>query len=398
MEHGHTVEQDRKPESTVKVDSRSDASDPQQTYSHKKVWRTYGLNLLLWVSLSILFGSIIVILDGQNPLNVYGTMLREAFLTPTGLMIAIQRATPYILTSAAAVMAFQGGAINMGLDGQFMVGAALGAVAGFALPDLPKPIMIPLILLISAAGGAAAGFIPAIFRRLSGVSEVITGMIANLIIPYLISWFLDSAQFLRSARAGASMEGIRDSAKLSQFTELTHGVLGYGTQANTGIFIALAIVVILAIWIKRSKLGFEIRMTRSNFSFAEFAGIRAGRSFFFAMMLSGAIAAMAGAIEILGIWRGYRLGTIAVGNKGLVVALAGGQNFFGSLIASLIYGGLESGAINAGFHTAIPRPLIDVLVEIIVIFAAIPSMRMFFSGTSFADVERLGGRFTSSQR
>ena len=184
-------------------------------------------------------------------------------------------------------------------------------------------------------------------------------------------------------------------AQFSQFAELTNGGLGNGTKANTGIFVAVAIVILLAILVKRSKLGFEIRITQANFRFAEFLGIKAGRSFFLAMMLSGAIAAMAGATEVLGVWRGYSLGTVAVGNKGLVLALAGGNTFFGSLLASVIYGGLESGAMNAAWATSIPRPLIDILVEIIVIFAAIPSMRLFFSGSSFMDVERLGGQFTA---
>ncbi len=358
-------------------------------------WLSYLRQLFLCLVISLLLGSIITLLNGENPLTVYASLLQQAFTTPLGLMIAIQRATPYIITSGAAVLAFQGGAINMGLDGQFTVGAAVAAVAGAALPPLPKVITIPIILVLCGLGGAAAGFIPAIFKRISGINEVITGMIANMIIPSLISAFF-SLPLLRLA-ASQARHGVQPWAQFSQFVELSNGGWGLGTKANTGIFAAVGIIILLAIWLKRTRLGFEIRMTSANFSFAEFAGIRAGRSFILTMMLSGAIAAMAGATEILGVWRTYSMGTLLVGNKGLVLALAGGNTFIGALIASFLYGGLESGAMNASWATAIPRPLIDVLVEILVISAAIPSMRMFFSGSSFSDVERLGGRFLTRQ-
>lgn len=310
-------------------------------------------------------------------------------------MIAIQRATPLIFVSVGAVMAFQGGAINMGLDGQFTVGASIAAMAGYALPPMPGPLAVFIIFILCGLGGAAAAFIPAIFKRMSGVNEVITGMIANLIIPHLMSWITSSSGYLQEAAAGASREGIQTTAQLTQFSELTNGKVGTGTFANTGIFIAIIFTILLAYFFGRSKLGYEIRMTRLNFSLAEFAGIKAGKMFFLAMMLSGAIAAMAGSVEILGGWREYRTGTLAVGNQGILLSLVGGQNFIGAMIASLFYGGLQSGALNAQWVTNVPRPLMDILVQIIILFAAIPSMRMFFAGTSFADVDNLGGRFVS---
>ncbi len=356
-------------------------------------WSAYFLQLALCMAASVAIGTVIILLDGQDPLAVYSALIREAFFSPNGIMIAIQRATPLILTSTAAVVAFQGGAINMGLEGQFLVGAAIAAVAGYAVPEMPKIFAIPIVLLLCALGGAAAGWIPAFFKMVSGVNEVITGMIANLLMPSLLSMLL-GLPFLRMARSGASQNGIQPWAQLSQFGELTHGGLGFGTKANTGIFVAIGLVIFLAFWIKRTKIGYEIRISSANFSLAEFAGIRARRSFYITMMLSGGIAAIAGATEILGVWRGYNMNTISVGYNGLLVALAGGNTYFGGLVASLVYGGLQSGAMNASWLTDIPRPLIDVLVEFIVLFAAIPSMRLFFSGSSYSEAERLGGQFT----
>ncbi|MBC7260707.1 MAG: hypothetical protein H5T63_01725, partial [Chloroflexi bacterium] len=124
-----------------------------------------------------------------------------------------------------------------------------------------------------------------------------------------------------------------------------------------------------------------------------FAGIRASRSFYLGMMLSGAITALAGATEVLGVWRSYRLGTIIVEEKGLVISLIGRQSFIGSLIVAMLYGGLEAGVMNVAWNTAIPRPLLDILAELIIVLAAVPSMRTFFTGT---ETEHLGGRFVTT--
>lgn len=356
-------------------------------------WLKYFVQLFLSLAVGLFFSSILILTVGEDPLEVYSVLISEAFFRPLGLGIAIQRATPLILTAAAAVLAFQGGAINMGIEGQFMVGAAVAAVAGAVVPKMPGNLSLITVLFFCALGGALAGWIPAFFRMVSGVNEVITGMIANLVIPPLLGIIL-GLPFLRMARAAASANGIRDWAILPQFSEITNGGFGAGSRANLGIVLAVVVVFFLAIAIKRTKIGFEIRLASANFSMASFVGINARKSFYLALMSSGAVAALGGATEVLGVWRGYRMGTLSsIGYNGLLVALAGGNNFVGSLLAASVYGGLQSGAMNASWATPIPRPLIDVLVEIIIVFAAVPSMRLFFSGTQ-NDADMLGSQFT----
>ncbi len=355
----------------------------------------YLAQLLLFVGLSIVLGSLALLWIGSNPVQVYTALIRQGFFTHRGVMIMIQRSTPLILTSAAATMAFRSGAINMGIAGQFMVGGAAAAMAGYAFTGLPKLIHLPLVLLCSALGGALAGFIPAFFKRMSGVNEVITGMIANLMMPQLLSAVVGSSAYLRTARAGASRVGIPASAQFRQVVEITGGAWGTATHAHTGIIFAIAVALLLAWWIKHSALGFELRMTKSSYTVAEFAGINASRGFYLGMMLSGALAALGGATEVLGVWRSYRLGTLVVGEKGLVLSLIGGQDFVGAMIAALVYGGLESGTLNVVWTTAAPRAIIDILVQMMVLLAAVPSMRALFTGSQAADAEHLGGQFVS---
>jgi simple sugar transport system permease protein len=356
-------------------------------------WLSYLLQLGLCLAISIFVGSVLILLSGENPLAVYSGIFQSGFFTPLGFMIAIQRATPLILTSLAAALAFQGGAINMGLEGQFMVGGSIAALVGTIIPEMPHIIAIPIVLLFSALFGALAGLVPAIFKIVSGVSEVITGMIANLIMPSLLSIVLNLS-FLRALRASSGQRGIQPWAQLSQFSELTNGAAGTGTHANTGIFIAIGLAIFLALVFKRTRIGYEIRISSANASFADFGGISARRSFILVMMLSGAVAAIGGATEVLGVWRSGASGTISVGYNGLILSLVGGNTFIGSTIAAALYGGLQSGAMNASWLTNVPRPLLDLVVELIVLICSLPSMRMFFSGSSMSDEDRLGKQFT----
>ena len=357
------------------------------------LWLNYLLQLGLCLALSILIGSILILISGDNPIAVYTGLIQQAFFTPLGIMIAVQRATPLILTSLAAALAFQGGAINMGLEGQFMVGGSIAALFAAALPEMPRAIAIPIVLLFCALFGALAGLVPAIFKIVSGVSEVITGMIANLIMPSLLALVL-SLPILSTLRAASRQNGVQPWAQLSQFSELTNGAVGLGTHANTGIFIAIGLGIFLALVFKRTRLGYEIRISSANPAFADFGGISSQRSFIIVMMLSGAIAAIGGATEVLGVWRANASGTISVGYNGLILALVGGNTFIGATVAAALYGGLQSGAMNASWITNVPRPLVDMLVELIVLICALPSMRMFFSGSSMSDEDRLGKQFT----
>ncbi len=360
---------------------------------HTARWVNYFIQLILCLFLSIFIGSILILLSGENPLAVYTGLIEQAFFTPLGIMIAVQRATPLILASLAAALAFQGGAINMGLEGQFLVGGAIAALVSGVIPEMPRGFAVPIVLLFCAIFGALAGLVPAIFKIMSGISEVITGMIANMIMPSLLT-IMFSIPVFRMIRSASREQGIQPWAQLSQFSELTNGRIGTGTHANTGIFLAIGMAIFLALVFHRTKLGYEIRMSCANHSLADFAGISSQKSFILVMMLSGALAALGGATEVMGVWRENASGTISVGYNGLILALVGGNTFIGSAIAAAVLGGLQSGAMNASWITNVPRPLVDLLVELIVLICALPSMRMFFSGSSMSEEDRLGKQFT----
>ncbi|MBM4431172.1 MAG: ABC transporter permease [Chloroflexi bacterium] len=167
------------------------------------------------------------------------------------------------------------------------------------------------------------------------------------------------------------------TARLAQFVELNKN-LGRATQAHVGIFVALAIVVLVYFVFKRTRLGYEWRMVGTSSSFSEFGGIKLDRAFISAMLVSGGIAGLGGAVEILGVWRTYKnLFASGFGFRGLLAALLGGQTVIGSTVAALFYGSMEAGALGVDWAAGVPRQLIDILVGLVIFFMAAEGMWAF---------------------
>ena len=178
------------------------------------------------------------------------------------------------------------------------------------------------------------------------------------------------------------------TAQLAQFVELSNGTVGKGTQAHVGFIIAIALVILMYIIFKYTKLGYEWRMVGLSFKFSEFGGIPLDKTFVGAMLVSGGIAGLGGAVEILGVWRRYKnLFAAGFGFKGNLAALLGGQSFIGSAVAAIFYGSMEAGALNLAWNAGIPRQLVDIIVGLIIFFMAAEGMWDFLKKIKFARPE-----------
>lgn len=333
-----------------------------------------SLTIILSILAAVVVGSLIMVWYGMtqgtpiNPFEVYWLLLRGAFLSNTGFFITIQRCTPLIFTAISSALAFRTGVFNVGVEGQFFVGAITATWVGYAI-QLPTIIHLPLTLLAGFAGGAAWAYIPTLMRQKLGVSEIITTIMTNYIATFLVSWLVNYP--MRAVPTTAETPFVQDTAKLWQFTELSGGTVGAGSQAHTGIFIALAVVLVMWLIFKYTKLGYEWRLVGLSSLFAEFGGVNLTRTFIGGMLVSGGIAGLGGAVEILGVWRKYKdLFAVGFGFRGNLAALLGGQSIIGSAAAAIFYGGMESGALDLSFTMGIPRQLIDIVVGLIIFFMA----------------------------
>jgi simple sugar transport system permease protein len=334
-----------------------------------------SIGILLSILAAVMVGSIIMLIAGQNPLEIYWLLIKGALGSQRGLMISLQRATPLIFTAIASTLAFRTGVFNVGVEGQFFIGAICGAFVGYAV-KLPMLIHLPLTLAAGFLGGAVWAFFPTIMRQKLGISEIITTIMTNYIATFLISYLTNYP--LRHTPTTPETPPVQPTAQLAQFVELSGGTFGKGTQAHVGIFIALLVVVVMVIVFKRTRIGYEWRMVGLSFPFSEFGGINLDRTFISGMLVSGGIAGLGGVVEILGVWREYKdLFAAGFGFRGNLAALLGGQDIIGSTIAALFYGGMEAGALGLEWSAGVPRQLIDIVVGLIIFFMAAEGMWAF---------------------
>jgi simple sugar transport system permease protein len=333
------------------------------------------LVLLLSFLAAVAVGSLIMVWYKQNPIEIYRLLLRGAYGSQRSIFISLQRATPLIFTALASTLAFRTGVFNVGVEGQFFIGAIAGTYVGFRF-DLPTIIHLPLALLAGFAAGAIWAYFPTILRQRLRISEIVTTIMTNYIATFFISYLVNYP--LRDAPTAPESPPVLPSARLPQFVELTRAwsrPLGKGSQAHVGILLALVLVALLYIVFRRTKLGYEWRMAGISFPFAEFVGVNLDRTFITGMLVSGGIAGLGGAVEILGVWREYKdFFAFGFGFRGNLSALLGGRTVIGSALAALFYGSMEAGALGLEWAAGIPRQLIDIAVSLIFFFMAAEGM------------------------
>jgi len=275
------------------------------------------------------------------------------------------QATPIIFTSIAFLVSYKTGLFNIGAEGQFLMGAIAAAVAGIYLEGLPWVIHVPLVILAGMVAGGIWGLIPALLKSKFEAHEVITTMMLSYVAQFLTS-YLVNYPFKASGWVPQTVR-LPASAELERILP--------PTQLSSGIYIAVALVVIVWFLLQRTVLGFELRAIGLNPSAAENAGIKINRGIIISMVISGAIAGLGGAVEIMGVHKRFIDGfSPGYGWDGLAVALVGGLDPLGSMLASILFGALRSGGMIMARSTGVPLDINIVLQGLVILFVAAPTM------------------------
>jgi len=275
---------------------------------------------------------------------------------------ALERATPLILTGLSAVVAFRSGMFSIGQEGQYLLGAAIAAYLGYAI-HLP-PILHPLVLMLAAMlVGAGYGWIPGILKVKLGVNELLATIMLNSIAALIIEYLV---QFpMRGDRSTTAHSPVIDeSAQLMSFLP--------GSKWGVGFVIAVLAVIVVYIYLWRTKAGYEQRMAGQSKRFALFGGIRSDSAAIRAMIISGALAGLAGAIEVMGVHRRIMTGfSVGLGFDGLTSAILGQTHPIGVFIVAILFSGLKLGAqLGLQLKLGIPRELGGTIIGFIILFVA----------------------------
>lgn len=303
--------------------------------------------------------------DPLLPFKVYAGLFGGAFIGLDHITNTLVNATPLIVAGLAVGFGFKAGLFNIGVQGQFLLGAVMAAGIGPMFATSPAFVAIPIAILAAAVAGALWGFIPGALKAWTGAHEVVTTIMLNFIGASLVSYlvlYVFQAEGFSFARTGPL-----GNAELPTLGFLTPD-LG---RLNLGIL--LAVILVPAIWwlLFRSTLGFEIRTVGTNPDAARYAGMRPALLTILTMSLSGMLAGIAGALDILGAthYMPASYGT-SVGFDSIAVALLGRSHPVGILLAALLFGALRAGAGPMQLDAHIPVELVDVIQAVILLFLA----------------------------
>lgn len=304
-------------------------------------WALAALTAALVAALLLAFG--------HDPLAAAAVVLRSTFGSAENAFVTLVKATPLLLLGTGVALAFRAGVWNVGADGQFVAGALAATAVGVAMSGVPAPIALPLVLAAGAGGGALAALPPALLRRFRGTSEVIGSIMMNFVVGFFLSFALDGP--LREA-AGTFPQSdyLPPPATVPRFDE--------ASRLHLGLPIAVAIAIAVHLFLARTLAGLRLRAAGENAAAAETIGIPVRRTAFLAMTVSGAVAGLAGAIEVGAITRrlfdGFSGG---IGYTAIAVALLGRLSIPGVALAALFFGALDVGAASLERVAHVPSKL-----------------------------------------
>lgn len=280
---------------------------------------------------------------------------------------SLTKSVPYIFAGLAVALGFRAGLFNIGVEGQIFIGAITSVVVGFALTGLPAIIHIPLALLAGALGGALWGFVPGLLKAKTGGHEVINTIMMNY-IAFRLSEYLLRGPLQRPDSFNPVSPFIQDSAKLPRF-------FGDPIRFNLGFFIALGVAWLVYWFLFKTKWGFDFRTVGANPNAAKYAGMNIVVVTIAAMSLSGALAGLAGANEVLGLNYNLALAfSSGYGFDSIALALLGKSHPLGVVLAALLFGTLRNGALQMQVSAGIPIDIISVMQALILAFIAAPAI------------------------
>ncbi|ANE47421.1 branched-chain amino acid ABC transporter permease [Paenibacillus swuensis] len=320
---------------------------------------------LVAILLGLIFGAIIMLIGGYNPIKAYSSLLQQIFGSSYDLGETIRAVTPLILTGLSVAFAFRSGLFNIGAEGQFMIGMTTATFIGIKL-NLP----FLLHAVVAMVGGAIAaglwGAIAGYLKAKRGVNEVITTIMLNWTALYLSNYIVVTF-LLEKGQQRTTM--IHENASIS--SSLLIDLFG-GARMHWGTVIALLASTVFYIILWKTKQGYELRAVGHNADAAQYAGMNVKRNIIKAMFISGVFAGLAGTFEVLGVFQ-YQTNAAAspgYGFDGIAVSLLGMNNPFGVVLAAILFGGLSYGAAGMSFGADVPPEIIRIVIGSIIFFVA----------------------------
>ena len=322
------------------------------------------------VFIALFIGGVLIKLQGLDPVVAYKSLFKTAFGSIEGIGATLGKSTPLVLSGLAVAVGLRAGLFNIGAQGQLLSGSLAAAWAGVTFDGLPGYIHIPIALIIGAFFGSIVAGISGLLKAYRGVHEVITTIMLNSIVM-AIADYLASGRLREPDQFLTRTSEIAESAKLPIFGSLP-----------SGFFIAVILGVFIWWVLGRTTSGFRIETVGRNRHAAWYSGISVKRTVVSAMLVSGAIAGLGGAIETLGVTYRYAPAfNLGLGFDGITIALLGRVHPIGIIPGAILIGGMRAGAANMQFDAGVAPEIVDLLMALILLFVTAPLITRFFKNS-----------------
>ena len=300
---------------------------------------------LVAIVVTFILTSVLVLLAKANPLEAYYYFLIDPLSNRTSLIEVLVKSTPLLLTGAAALFAFVAGYWNIGGEGQLLAGALVAAWLGLVLKGVSPWVGIPMMVIGGFIGGLLWALPPALLKARLAVDEVVTTLLLNSVILFIVSWVLNDPW--------------RPDFGWPQSPEIDPGTVFFKliprTRLHFGFLLAIVVIVIIWFIVTRTPLGLKMRSLGLGREAARFTGVKVGRTMMVTALVSGGIAGLAGVGEVAGI-HFHLIEAISdgLGYTGVIVATLAGLNPLGVLPAALFLGLIDTGARTVSTELGVP--------------------------------------------
>ena len=312
---------------------------------------------IISVLLALVVGGIVIACLGKNPIQGYALLFSGSLGTPQKFASSLVSACPLIFTALAAAFAYRCGVFNLGGEGQFIMGA-VSAIVFLLVTGIEGILGTVLAILVGTVVGALWAALPGIMKITRGLNEMITSIMLNYVATLFMGFIYTNA-----FRDGGNPQtpSVADSVMLAKIP---------GFRIHTGVILAIVLGLVVAYVISKTSFGFKIRAVGLNPLASKVNGFNVKFLVMAAFVISGAIAGMGGAVELLG--KQYRLMSgfgSGFGFDGVAIALIAQLNPLASLVVAIFFGALTTGASSMQVGIMVPTAIVEIIRALIIIFS-----------------------------
>ena len=312
---------------------------------------------IISVLLALVVGGIVIACLGKNPIQGYALLFSGSLGTPQKFASSLVSACPLIFTALAAAFAYRCGVFNLGGEGQFIMGA-VSAIVFLLVTGIEGIVGTVLAILVGTVVGALWAALPGIMKITRGLNEMITSIMLNYVATLFMGFIYTNA-----FRDGGNPQtpSVADSVMLAKIP---------GFRIHTGVILAIVLGLVVAYVISKTSFGFKIRAVGLNPLASKVNGFNVKFLVVAAFVISGAIAGMGGAVELLG--KQYRLMSgfgSGFGFDGVAIALIAQLNPLASLLVAIFFGALTTGASSMQVGIMVPTAIVEIIRALIIIFS-----------------------------